>query len=139
MAGALVESVGEDRRRSRHLPNESAMRTILLLVLLLAPAREENAKAPDLNMESNWGTVKQDGPNIAIGGHAHWTASGEIRKDGKVYLMWQTVASGEFAPALYEVKDGAMVGKWGWLKDVEFDDDGNITGELCDDTISKVK
>ncbi len=112
---------------------------LFVAFFLAAPAREENAKAPDLNYESNWGTMKQDGTRISIGGHNHWTAAGEVQKNGKVYLLWATVEDNRLAPSLYEFKDGALVGKWGWLGDVEFDEMGEITGSLHDDTISKVQ
>lgn len=114
---------------------------ILVLAALAAAPLPDNLPKPnglpDLACESNWGTVKQDGKKLAIGGHHYWTAAGEIREDGKVVLVWQTTSDGQFAPGLYVVEragpDVRLVGKWGYSGVVEWDEDGELVGTLSAD------
>lgn len=54
---------------------------------------------PDLAWTCQFGTISQYGKTLEITGDASWTASGEIREDGKVRLVW--VSGGRAAHALY--------------------------------------
>lgn len=96
-------------------------------------------KAPavqSLAMESNWGTVSQDGQVIRIDGHPQWTATGTIRADGSILVFWTFTVDGRIAPGVYHVKDGELVGVWGYGCTVE--PDGTLAGPTSPDRIYKI-
>jgi hypothetical protein len=107
----------------------------LLLILILAPAREEPGKGINLAMESNWGTVTQDGLKVSIDGDEAWSAKGTIRKDGKLFLLWLELGTGRTAPSVYTLKDGTITGLWGYALDCRVNDAGELVGDVSRDDI----
>lgn len=88
---------------------------IASLILHAAPERPPikpvapMAKArfvPVLPVETNWGTIEQQGRNFRITGHPTWDGVGEIRADGTVYLLWRLLSTGEPAPSVYRITKG---------------------------------
>lgn len=94
---------------------------------------------PDVAMESNWGTVTQNGKDVMISGHPQWSAQCHFRDDGKVFVLWTFNSDGREAPGLYEVKmhegKAFLEGRWGYEGDVEFDLEGGIVGTHYYDSI----
>ncbi len=97
----------------------------------------KSVPVPDLSHlgETNWGEFKQDGRKLTLRGNSHWEADGEIRKDGKVWLVWTLLSDGKRAPGLYDVKDKTLVGLWAYGEDVTIEDDGTVTGLRFGDQI----
>lgn len=99
---------------------------------------------PDLAGAANpsvWGKLHFDRQSgaLVIEGHPHWDATGQIRPDGKMQLLW-TTKDGRPAPGVYEIgKDGILSGQWGYAEDVDIDDGGAITGSTHRDVIRKVE
>lgn len=108
-----------------------------VMMLALAPLPPGTPKLPDLAGESNWGVVTQKGRDIAIGGHPCWNASGEIRPDGKVHVIWIQNADGRIGRGMYTVDGKDLTGHWGWDDQVEVSETGEIAGDICSDRISK--
>lgn len=105
------------------------------------PTPKTEQVIPSLAGETNWGLLEQDGRFITISGHPQWYASGYVRKDGKVELVWRLVSTGESCPALYTVRaDGSLSGMWGYAKNgVRIDDEGLLVGDdLSGDTTYRV-
>lgn len=113
----------------------------LIMVAMAAPARDIPNKLPDIAGETNWGTLSQvgDGRKITITGNAHWEATGEIRKDGSVYVLWILTETGQPAPGVYRIDGTDLIGVWGWSNNVTHEADGTLTGALMEDTIRKVE
>ncbi len=117
------------------------MRAAILFALILTasawakPAREAPKKAPSLPTESNWGTFTQDGPRVSLDGHRDWSASGLVRKDGRLELLWLELATGRTAPSVYRLEDGKAFGLWGWSLDSHVDEAGDLVGDTRVDTI----
>ncbi len=106
------------------------------LFALAKPDREDPAKKPapipNVAGQSRWGLIEQaQGSNkVKIDGHPHWYVEyGEIRKDGKLFVIWILRADGRAAPGLYEIdKDGGITSLWGWGPDCTQDDKGEWHG-----------
>lgn len=100
---------------------------------------------PSLGMYSNWGLITQDGRKLTIEGHPTWTATGEVRKDGSVYLVWELNADGRRGMGVYRVvpsEDGKSLelhGQWGWGDECELDADGSIKGGIRQDRVYKTQ
>ncbi len=97
------------------------------------------APAPKLPVETNWGTVTQNGYKFTISGDPDWSAEGEI-KDGKAYVLWTDLRFDLPAPSIYQVVvvEGTvtMHGLWGYLDGVKVDrQQGTIIGDLSADSI----
>lgn len=92
---------------------------------------------PGIAGPCNWGEITQDGRKITIDGHLHWYVhTGEIRKDGSLYVVWIWREDGRAAPGVYAIRqDKSIQGKWGWGTDVAEDKDGNLSGLKYDDTL----
>ena len=103
------------------------MRTFIALVLLF--------QASTIEGPSNWGEVKQDGKKVQLEGHPCWIANGEIRKDGKLFLLWVELATGRTAPSVYTISKAGIVGEWGWGTECEVLENGTLVGRLMSDRI----
>lgn len=95
----------------------------LLLLTLLAPDRPppKDAPVPDPPIPNvaglcNWGQIEQDGRNVLVFGHPHWTASGKLDQSGAVMdLLWIENETGKPAPGRYKIeKNGRIAGKWNY-------------------------
>src|SRR5215475_8992565 len=92
------------------------------------PVRPGKPGVPDISGETNWGTVAQKGRQVTLLGHPNWSAAGQWRDDGKLYLVWVQLSTGQTAPALYEAKDGLVRGRWGWSGAAWVGEDGELAG-----------
>lgn len=92
---------------------------------------------PRIAGESRWGIIAQDGRAITIDGHDHWyVLTGEIRADGKLFVVWIRRSDGRAGPGLYDIgADGSISGRWGWGDVAEQDDNGNWRGLNMFDTL----
>jgi len=111
---------------------------LLKLVLLLAPVvpaerKEGQQPVPDLVATTQFGSMTQSGKVLTIQG-TYWSATGEIREDGTIYLLWIT-RGGRIAPGVYRQDGDTLVGNWGWVDDVEIALDGELIGQTCRETL----
>ena len=95
---------------------------------------------PTLPAHSNWGDVTVQGAQVRISGHPYWGAEGKwIRTAaGPVLLLWwYPHASQREAPSRYIVREGRVVGVWGWHDEGVCLDElsGEITGAPHTDEI----
>ena len=91
---------------------------------------------PSLIGETNWGTIGQNGRQLIIEGHPHWSATGQINKDGTISLNWIQLNTGATAAGHYRrTADGALEGKWGFTQDVTVNPDGTMSGDTRTDII----
>lgn len=110
----------------------------------LPPPRVKPKEPPPVNLPlagpTNWGHLEQTGRLFTLIGDHTWSASGQIRADGKIEILWLTNGDGRQAPALYDLMpDGTLVGVWGWEGDCEILGNGRIVGTTFPDTIRSVK
>lgn len=107
--------------------------------LLTAPDRPgiNPPEFPDCSGECQFGTIKQTGRGIEVDGSAWW-ANGVIRKDGSVLLHW-TNSGGGTGLAVYHLRDGNLVGVWGWAHEVEFGPGGELLGMIRGETLTRRK
>jgi hypothetical protein len=102
------------------------------------PPKEE--PLPSLIGETNWGTIGQNGSQLIIQGHPHWSATGHINKDGTISLTWVQLSTGTTAPGHYrKTADGTFEGTWGFMNDITVEDDGTLRGETRRDVIRWVE
>lgn len=99
---------------------------VLLLAAIIAPPcspRETHPQfPPDISGACNWGVVTQRQRDFRIDGNPQWVATGKIRPDGKLLVIWVHVSDGRIAAGLYTLgKDGSIRGRWGWADDVQLD------------------
>lgn len=117
---------------------------LLACALSATPNRPEPKKAeppPALPWtgETNWGTLALDGRKVTITGHVRWSAVGEVRKDGKLLLMWFNMPEGdECGPGLYELRalpERQLIGVWGYAGNLQVGADGELEGSKMSDRI----
>lgn len=123
--------------------------TLFLGVLMYAsPDRPERKKPgppvlpkkmlPDLSFRSNWGDITQKGKVITLQGHPDWDGDGEIRADGKVVIAWTCRPSGRHGIGVYTITPaGELAGHWGWFGTVVIEANGQLTGQLIHDAITR--
>lgn len=104
------------------------------------PALDKKDKpVPQIAGPSFWGLIEQNGKKIKIDGDPKWyVATGEIRADGKLFVLWIHREDGRVGPGLYTLnQDGSITGHWAWgdAQGVEVDDKGNWRGLNQPDTI----
>ena len=107
--------------------------TACLAALVIAVPLPDGARVPNLAFVSSEGTIAQTGRLIAIAGEL-WTATGEIRADGKIEIHWTTACGWYEAVGLYEYRsDGPrLVGQWGLVSHgARIDEAGNLTGHVA--------
>lgn len=103
------------------------------------PKKEMPLVLPDLTGPSVWGFIehdKSDKRKFVVTGNDRWDATGEIRKDGSILVMWRQLSDGKPAPGLYKLHgDGSITGMWGWGEGVTVDGKGVIHGLDSRDTL----
>lgn len=99
------------------------------------PAPKKEPAQPMIAMESNWGTVTQNGNAVRIDGHPVWSATGTILKSGKIAIVWEFLADGRRAPGIYEWDGMKLTGVWNYGDQVTVEDDCSLTGPAHPDTI----
>jgi len=110
----------------------------------LPPPRVKDKSPPAVNLPmagpTNWGHLEQTGKLFTLIGDHTWSASGKIRADGKIEILWLTNGDGRQAPGLYDLMpNGTLQGLWGWDGDVEILGNGQIVGDTRPDVIRSVK
>lgn len=113
----------------------------LCLTFALAPLAYISAKPnreipkkelppPNIAGPSVYGFIAQEGRRVAIDGNATWfVEDGEIRKDGKLFVIWIFRSDGRRAPGLYDIhEDGSIKGFWAFGTNVTIGDDGEMIG-----------
>lgn len=113
-------------------PSLITLVTVFLLVQDIDDCQKK--KRPNINgWHTNYGDVKQVGENVFLAGHDNWEAEGFFRKDGKLALTWICLYNELLAVGLYELKDGALWGQWGFEDEAKFVPDmrtGKLEGTL---------
>ncbi len=115
------------------------MKKIAFLFLLLAsltsdakptkPGEAPAKKKPEMMKSclTNWGELNRVGPNFSLRGHPTWDGEGQIRKDGRVFILWTLKSDGRAAPGVYEIQeDGSLKGAWQYGELVEVNDNGDL-------------
>lgn len=115
---------------------------IMLFVASYACSQDRPAivPVPDLEGETNWGYIKQDGLNLIISGHPQWIATGKIckDKDRTVIIQWVEIETGRAGPGVYKMVGKDLVGEWGWSPDTWVNPNNAIGGDSRADRIFKV-
>lgn len=130
------------------------MRTIAAIMILFtvalttdakpdkpAPKAEQKKAMPPVIVSglTNWGTLTQSGTSIKLEGHPVWDAIGNVRPDGRVYILWTLKATSEPCPGVYNVnKDGSLDGLWGYGGRCQVDEKGDLVGDTHSDRIYSV-
>ncbi len=118
----------------------------LLAVLLCAaaavskpdrPPPKEKPPAIDLNYETQYGTMRHQGLAVTIEGPL-WAAAGTLRDDGSIFLLWTEQRTGRIAPSVYRIKDGVMIGLWGWATEVRIEK-GEIAGDCHGERLYRIE
>ena len=106
------------------------------------PAPKDAAKpAPVVDLSGEWTIgskylIEQKGRQFEIEG-GDWKGTGNITDAGLIVIQWER--GGFPAVGLYRLKDGIMVGDWGWLSDGAAVVDGELRGRINGETIRKVE
>lgn len=103
--------------------------------LLFTAASHCQQPVPVLPPETNWGKIEQVERNFTIKGNARWEGVGRVRDDGRVFILWTLLDTGEPYPGVYEFKDGSLVGFYGHWSTAKVEKDGTITGSVSAETI----
>lgn len=120
----------------------------LVITSSAAPVRPDSYRVPttpppiavpDLRGPWNWGELTQFDRTIQIKGSPVWEAVGVIRKDGKVQLLWTKKASGEPCPAVYAIKEGKLVGHYGYSGQAWVGESGELEGNILSETLFRVE
>lgn len=103
-------------------------------------APPQSKQMPAMEGVTNWDTWiydLKDRTKFTIEGHPQWTASGEVRKDGSVLVLWEMCSDGRRGPGVYKVKAKSLEGAWGWDDKVIVEDDGSLSGQTMYDVIAR--
>lgn len=108
----------------------------------IVPEKKEAVQVvPDLAAiigTSNYGIVTQRGREVFFSGHPTWEASGVIRDDGTLLLIWTIVNSGAVCPGVYRLEDGQLTGHWGYAESVTIEPDGSLSGSKNSERLYRV-
>lgn len=101
------------------------------------PIPKKPLPVPNIAGDSRWGTITQSGKKIEIDGDPKWYVKhGEIRADGKLFVIWIFRDDGKAAPGLYTINaDRSITGHWQWGESAMQDDKGNWIGLTQTDTL----
>lgn len=138
----------------------SLLRRAVLALLLITPialiAKPTNPKAAppavapksasDLSIErirsmegpTNWGWLCADGRNFTLEGHIRWKATGYVRSDGVIVIMWVDITDDCLAPGTYRLHEKGLVGEWGHSHESRIGDDGKLEGVRRGDAVFNV-
>lgn len=124
------------------------MELFLLVLFAFTPDRPDLPKSkakenpvPFIGGHTNWGFLEHDQKDprkFTITGHSHWEAVGEIRPDGKVFILWTMLSDGRRAPGVYRIEGRDLHGQWAFGENVEVQEDGSLKGFLHDDVTYKL-
>lgn len=135
------------------------MRTIACLVAVLVSAvaigkpTNPNAVKPivpikspsDLGIErirnmegpTNWGWLCVDGRSFTLEGHVRWKATGYVRADGVIVIMWVDTDN-TLAPGTYRLHEKGLIGEWGHAHESRISEDGKLEGVRRGDALFNV-
>ena len=115
-----------------------------------APAPRPDPKPPEVRKrlppdiaamlgESNFGTVTQRGSEVFFSGHSSWEASGRIRADGTILLVWTLPGSQTLHLGVYQIVNGELHGHYGRDENVTIEPDGSLSGRTNSERLYRVK
>ena len=107
-----------------------------------APPKSEQKKAAPVIVSgmTNWGNLQRSGNVLKIEGNIFWEALGEIRSDGRVYLLWTKKSTNEPCPGVYAIKtNGELHGHWGYGGRCSVNDKGDLVGVTYSERIHSVE
>ena len=113
----------------------------LICIFALAPLPLDRPKEKGIVAligPTNWGQLIVKGKEVTLGGHDCWDATGSLLPNGKIHLIWILRSDNKIGHGVYDFKDGALEGLWGWESGVEVSEDGVITGSVNHDKIYKI-
>lgn len=94
---------------------------------------------PVLPANTNWGKLTQSGRDFQLKGHPVWEGVGRIREDGRVFILWTLLSSGDPCPGVYDWQDGELRGHWGFADNVQITPQGEIVGSIQQDRTHAVE
>ena len=92
-------------------------------------------KAPDIAGASQWGTIEVKGRVVTIDGHEIWRATGRIRDDGRLQVLWVHCRLGTTGHGVYKIDGRSLIGRWGLVTDASVDDAGELVGLTFHDAL----
>jgi hypothetical protein len=101
---------------------------ILLCMSFATRGQEQPAPAMLQSGKTMWGDLTVAGPTILITGGESWTAQGRILPNGEIHVHWLQIANDRPAFGIYQFKDGAITGRWGWGENIMLNQDGTFSG-----------
>lgn len=113
---------------------------VMIVALCVMGSAAPDRQAPNLPMpekvnipelptgETNWGLLVQKELDFTIDEHPQWLATGTIRADGKVTILWVWRDTGREAPGFYKLTNGKLVGWWGYKDMIQLDETGWLRG-----------
>ncbi len=149
----IAEWEAHHRWQVEPVPQSGLVRVVAvaLLALILGAALASQGATPDrpkgkvppkkvepvLTFTTQYGEMIQVGQALIIEG-PHWTARGNIRDDGSIYLLWTERNTGRLAPSVYHLRGNQPVGLWGYAPEAFLRDDGTMAGECREDRLIRV-
>ena len=102
------------------------------------PKKAERPQLPMLPINTNWGKLTQSGREFRLTGHPIWEGVGRIREDGRVFILWTLLSTGDPCPGVYDWQEGELRGYWGFSGDVQINARGEIEGAVVRDVTHAV-
>ncbi len=96
-------------------------RTLLFwfVYCVVLSAASVNEPALPEQIATNYGTMIVINGSITLNGHQHWSGIGKLRDDGKVQILWTELETQRPAISVYTIKEGKMIGTWGYADEVQ--------------------
>ena len=101
---------------------------ILFCMSFVINGQEQPAPAMLQSGKTIFGDLTVAGPNILVTGGESWTAQGRILQNGEIHVHWFQVATERPAFGIYQFRDGAITGRWGWGENIMINPDGTFAG-----------
>jgi hypothetical protein len=122
---------------------------LLMPIALIAkptkPPTQPEAKAaptiPTIPAITNWGYCVQKGKEFKLTGDLEWSAEGKFTDDGRVFILWLELETGEMAHSVYVASsvEGKLQlqGTWAYVQESELKD-GVLFGNIREDVVHQV-
>ncbi len=116
------------------------MQFLIAILVAAMPDRSPDAAPPAIRYEyeSGYGAVKIDGDRFFLKG-VHYTASGTIRADGSLFIVWTAEGSNVVYLGVYRRVGVDFIGVYCLACEGGLDEDGELCGNTSNDQIIKVR
>jgi hypothetical protein len=108
-----------------------------------APARYEGPPQPEpvetyIELKCSYGLMTVTGDRVELRG-IFYTATGNMRKDGSLFLVWTAKGSNMVYLGVYRWVDGGLAGNYGYAQETGLDENGELWGALTGEKIIKAE